>query len=134
MSTTYTDGTNEVIAEIWNKNGDHSEDNSQWLTDSDNGTNFKSEGSIVRYFRHPRYNGLNLCGRCNQVYDKHGWLEKEDKRVCPGMFVLTVLTNPVRYDAISEEEFYSKYRAKDMVRKPIKSKPNYNTGSYIPRD
>ena len=69
-----------IEAELWYKNGDHSQD----------GPHTK-EGRIVRYYRHPEYSGSAPCSECGQVLHDHGWIDtlEQGHRVCPGDWIIT---------------------------------------------
>lgn len=83
-----------VEAEQWLKNGDHSLDESVMM-DSEDGP-FKSEGNLVRYFRHPNVAGDSVCEICNCTMHVHGWIDParvntgnaEGRTVCPGSYVI----------------------------------------------
>jgi len=69
----------EVEAVQWHKNGDHPDDG-----------NPGAEGGVVRYFRHPRVPGDEVC-RCRSVMHNHGWIDTLEGGhiVCPGDFIIT---------------------------------------------
>ena len=69
----------EVEATQWFKNGDHPLDGEP-----------ETEGSVVRYFRDPDFNGTSRCPFCSMRYEEHGWLDVEaGSMVCPGSWVVT---------------------------------------------
>lgn len=83
-----------VEAYRWLKNGDHPEDGSTNIKCS-NGTIFKSEGNIVRYFRHPDISGKSKCLKCGKTMHVHGWIDstisidsENGEPVCPGDWVI----------------------------------------------
>lgn len=62
----------------WAKNGDHPFDGHP-----------SKEGGVVRYFRHPCFDGDELCTLCGRRYHDHGWIDqaKIGTTVCPGSVV-----------------------------------------------
>lgn len=82
---------NPVIIEAhqWLKNGDHPQDNC-YLVDSVPNP-FMSEGEVVRYYRRPEINGLELCQQCANTLHEHGWIDTLEGGhvVCPGDFIIT---------------------------------------------
>ncbi|MEU6058015.1 hypothetical protein [Streptomyces sp. NPDC047097] len=88
----------QITAHRWHKNGDHPEDGPA-----------DREGRIVRYFRHPDYDGQashNLCGR---TWHDHGWIEflGEGWTVCPGDWITTDVQG--RYCAVAPTVFEATY-------------------------
>jgi len=73
-----------VEAHRWFKNGDHPEDQCRIIKDSD-GNEFKSEGKVVRYYRHPYVRGDQVCGYCGHTMHDHGWIDTLEggHTVCP---------------------------------------------------
>lgn len=63
---------------VWRKNGDHPLDGGS-----------HKEGSIVRYYRHPLYNGQEPCTHCGVKLHDHGWVDQgpHGNIVCPGSIV-----------------------------------------------
>ena len=100
-----------IEAEQWFRNGDHSEDNSFRA-----GTYTEYEGIIVRYFRRPDTNGIDICKKCGQNYHKHGWIDTLEGGhiVCPGDFIITGIKGELypckpdifeqTYEVVSNEE------------------------------
>lgn len=78
-----------VEATQWFKNGDHPQDNCYMVDDVPNP--FMSEGSVVRYYRRPEMNGLELCQHCKRTLHDHGWVDTLEGGhiVCPGDFIIT---------------------------------------------
>lgn len=78
----------EIDAHQWFRNGDHPED----------GPRADREGQVVRYFRHPGYNGLAVHGdltdshrpECRNIMHDHGWIDSPQGGhvVCPGDWVI----------------------------------------------
>lgn len=68
---------------LWTKNGDHP---------LDGGLGMTSEGSIVRYFRHPEIKGTEGCSYCGLPMHQHGWIDQGPygNTVCPGSAVSVV--------------------------------------------
>jgi hypothetical protein len=81
-----------IEATQWFKNGDHPEDDSFRLFE-DTGTipTDPREGKIVRYYRHPDFDGKNPCKHCKKKMHDHGWIDTLEGGhiVCPGDFVIT---------------------------------------------
>ena len=73
----------------WFKNGDHPEDNCVDLI-SMKGEKFKTEGLVVRYFRHPDISGESECLKCGHTMHVHGWVGTLESChcVCPGDFII----------------------------------------------
>lgn len=43
------------------------------------------EGTVVRYFRHPYFDGSAKCPHCNDKYHNHGFVDRKGSMVvCPG--------------------------------------------------
>lgn len=70
----------EIEATQWFKNGDHPQDG-----------DLRSEGRVVRYFRHPEVRGNKPCQHCGRVMNDHGWIDTLEGGhvVCPGDWVIT---------------------------------------------
>lgn len=79
----------EVEATQWFKNGDHPDDACTLLFVS-NGT-LKSEGKVVRHYRHFNDNPQRPCGRCERIMAHHGWIDTLEGGhiVCPGDWIIT---------------------------------------------
>lgn len=58
----------------------------QWYHNGDvPGEDPNVEGKIVRYFRHPQYEGFSRCAHCNYSMHEHGFIDRSDAMVvCPG--------------------------------------------------
>lgn len=76
----------------WFKNGDHPEDRSVILIDS-NDKEFLSEGKIVRRFRNPDVPGDHVCSRCRNTMHEHGWIDTgpHGRTVCPGDWIIKIV-------------------------------------------
>jgi len=81
-----------IEATQWFKNGDHPQDNC-FRPFEDNGVipHVAREGQIVRYFRHPRISGTQLCSKCGKTMHEHGWIDtlEDGHNVCPGDWIIT---------------------------------------------
>jgi hypothetical protein len=81
-----------IDATQWHKNGDHPQDNTRTITPvPGDGAPFQSEGSVVRYFRHPDVPGNKPCEQCGRLHFVHGWVDtlEQGHRVCPGDWIIT---------------------------------------------
>ena len=76
-----------IEAVRWFKNGDHPEDGPS-----------DKEGCVVRYYRHPKRDGDDICdrqyqssGRCTSPMHLHGWIDTLEggHTVCPGDWIIT---------------------------------------------
>lgn len=78
-----------VDAHRWFKNGDHPLD-SLPPTDKIIGGE-RSEGKLVRYFRHPNIKGTKTCEYCGLPMYDHGWIDTfaSGYVVCPGDWIIT---------------------------------------------
>lgn len=87
------------VAIQWHENGDHPQDHSITLFDSETGAPFLSEGKIVRRFRHPDVHGDAVCWLCGFTYDAHGWIDPDNRKaskasnVCPGDWIIQIGEN-----------------------------------------
>lgn len=87
------------VAIQWHENGDHPQDHSIALFDSETGEPFLSEGKIVRRFRHPEVPEDSVCWLCGFTYHAHGWIEPDKRKtskvsnVCPGDWIIQVGEN-----------------------------------------
>lgn len=91
-----------VEAHQWFENGDHPEDGGG-----------KTEGKLVRYFRHPDKDGKEVHERCGKRWHDHGWIEAkylssqnpwdEGEPVCPGDYIIDV--RPGKYAVASKRSF-----------------------------
>lgn len=68
-----------IQAHQWFKNGDHPEDGGP-----------KTEGDVVRYFRHPNVAGKRKCKHCQMIMNRHGWIDTLEggHTVCPGDWII----------------------------------------------
>lgn len=109
--TSYRKKSVVIEATQWFKNGDHPQDDCvpvRRLGPNDPVTgdvrtqtgelvpdpvtdapSFLCEGRVVRYFRHPGVSGEVICPACGIRMHEHGWMEKEDRNVCPGDWIVT---------------------------------------------
>lgn len=90
-----------IEATQWFKNGDHPLDYSRTHAGFEDGQpssfspDFRQahgwEGDIVRYFRHPKIPGEQLCSKCNIRMHEHGWIDtlEDGHNVCPGDWIIT---------------------------------------------
>lgn len=87
----------ETEAFRWYKNGDHPQD------DCING---HPEGTVVRYFRHPKFSGDDVCSECDHRFHDHGFIDNGalSMKVCPGDWIVTT---PDGYVAFSDKVFNS---------------------------
>lgn len=94
---------NDFCAVRWYKNGDHPNDQTN-LINGENGP-FRSEGSVVRYFRHPDVDGDQSCKHCNHVMHDHGFLDsgEEGVTVCPGNWIVNC--QEAEYQVLTSDEF-----------------------------
>lgn len=79
----------EITATRWFKNGDHPEDN---LPPNDKiVSGERTEGAVVRYFRHPDVPGDQPCRTCLYTMHNHGWIDTLEggHTVCPGDWIVT---------------------------------------------
>lgn len=82
-------------AHQWHKNGDHPDDavteDAYALYDEKgevvNDITIRSEGRVVRHFRHPDFEGSDTCLLCERTWDDHGWIDLLNWTVCPGDWV-----------------------------------------------
>lgn len=92
-----------IEATQWFKNGDHPLDYSKDILEYDLLGNLVDtitkerrkelnwEGDIVRYYRHPKFNGQDTCNHCGNKLHEHGWVDTLEGGhiVCPGDFIIT---------------------------------------------
>lgn len=80
-----------IEAHQWFKNGDHPLDNCTEVKATDSGETYKSEGKLVRYYRHPAVPGHVTCRICETAMHYHGWIETLEggQIVCPGDYIIT---------------------------------------------
>lgn len=71
-----------IEATRWSRNGDHPNDGDPRI-----------EGGVVRYFRHPDYDGDAPHGQdgCERSWGEHGWIDTPEGgyTVCPGDWIIT---------------------------------------------
>lgn len=99
-----------IEAEQWFENGDHSEDNCKVFFDSETGQHFKSEGKIVKYYRHPDVHGDSDCISsipCKHIMHHHGWIDTPEggHNVCPGDWIIKGIKGefyPIKNDIFLE--------------------------------
>ena len=79
-----------IEASQWHQNGDHPQDGSHEVINSE-GIRFLTEGAVVRRFRHPEISGNQSCKHCEGVMHNHGWIDTLERGhiVCPGDFIIT---------------------------------------------
>lgn len=98
----------------WLTNGDHPDDNCVPIPEpkptaenDDPPAHFKSEGQVVRYFRHPNVPGESLCPACKRTADDHGFIDQGGSgyTVCPGDFVVKHKGNffPMKKEQLERE-------------------------------
>lgn len=97
----------------WFRNGDHPEDSCE-LIKLENGTQFESEGRVVRYYRHPDDHGLRVCVECGAMMHGHGWIDdpllsQREATVCPGDWILRGADG--HYFAVSLKPFERLYES-----------------------
>jgi hypothetical protein len=84
----------EIEATQWYRNGDHPKDDCTVIKLNDKF--IKTEGKIVRYFRHPQFPGESICQECHLMMSEHGWIDQPEEygqsRVCPGDYVIDLVT------------------------------------------
>lgn len=88
-----------IEATRWMKNGDHPHDDvMRVFEDTGKSPTEPREGAVVRYYRHPRGDGIEFCQYCNNTMHVHGWMDTLEggRIVCPGDFVITDI-NGERY-------------------------------------
>jgi hypothetical protein len=83
-----------IEATQWFKNGDHPLDETRIVTPVlGDGAPFKSEGKVVRYFRHleKMYGGERQCDKCGNIMHDHGWIDTLEGGhiVCPSDWIIT---------------------------------------------
>lgn len=79
-----------VQVDQWHRNGDHPNDESQFIKVS-GGSGFLSEGKVVRNFRRPDGATNEPCKQCGGDMAVHGWIDTLEGGhiVCPGDWVVT---------------------------------------------
>lgn len=80
-----------IEATQWFKNGDHPHDACHLVAAPRGQMAFKSEGKVVRYYRHPGVAGMTRCKHCGDIMHNHGWIDtlEGDHIVCPGDWIIT---------------------------------------------
>jgi hypothetical protein len=80
-----------IEATQWFKNGDHPQDACHLVAAPRGQMAFKSEGKVVRYFRHPLHQAFQNCEHCGGVFQDHGWIDTLEGGhiVCPGDWIIT---------------------------------------------
>lgn len=87
-----------IEAHQWFKNGDHPEDHEPFGDAGDSEIARKryqdylrTEGRIVRRFRHPEKNDHSKCDMCGNTMRNHGWIDTKEGGhiVCPGDWIIT---------------------------------------------
>lgn len=90
-----------IEATQWFKNGDHPDDYAEdqhgfergepRIFTGDERKENGWEGSVVRYFRHPKWPGDTRCGQCEKTLHDHGWIDTFEggHTVCPGDWIIT---------------------------------------------
>lgn len=118
-----------IEATQWFKNGDHPQDNSfRPLGDTGQAPMIR-EGEVVRYYRHPVFNGKFKCPHCGDIMHNHGWIDTLEGGhiVCPGDWIITGIKGeyyPCKPDifALTYEKVEKKKRkpTKEEVKDRIK--------------
>ena len=109
-----------IQAHRWFRNGDHPDDFSDRNPEKSN-----MEGMVVRYYRHPDFNGDTKCKHCGRVMHDHGWIDTLEGGhvVCPGDWIITGVKGehyPCKPDVFSATYESVAYEAVD---KPAPAKP-----------
>ena len=80
-----------IEATQWFKNGDHPDDNSEWISGPRPACKFLGEGKVVRRYRRPDKRGTQSCSECDSTMHYHGWIETLEGGhvVCPGDWIIT---------------------------------------------
>ncbi len=95
---------NDFHAVRWYKNGDHPNDNSEWIS-GDGDDRFLSEGHVVRYYRDPRVASDTKCQKCGHIMHDHGFIDagEDGAVVCPGDWIINCEEEV--YKVMSPDEF-----------------------------
>lgn len=90
-----------IEATQWFKNGDHPEDGGA-----------ETEGKVVRYYRHPVFNGTKVCDVCGNRFHDHGWVDTLEGGhiVCVGDWIIT---------GVKGEHYPCKPDIFDMTYEPV---------------
>ena len=85
----------QIEATQWFKNGDHPCDVSVLVYGAS--FEFKSEGLVVRRFRHPDISDDSECKHCGHIMKVHGWIDTLEGGhiVCPGDWIITGIDGEV---------------------------------------
>jgi len=80
-----------IDAVRWYQNGDHPDDDVLERVDPKTGEHSKTEGRVVRHFRHDELSGETHCRACGQILHRHGWIDTLEGGhiVCPGDWIIT---------------------------------------------
>lgn len=82
-----------IEATQWFKNGDHPEDRvgEECIDPLTGDVYLRSEGAVVRFFRHPDIPGTDQCSKCGRWLEEHGWIDtlEDGYNVCPGDWIIT---------------------------------------------
>ena len=87
-----------IEAVQWFKNGDHPEDHDHIgkgpfseIALEKYWEYTRTEGKIVRYFRHPSVPGTKVCSKCDNTMHNHGWIDTLEggHTACPGDWIIT---------------------------------------------
>lgn len=94
----------EVEAYRWFHNGDHPNDDSEFITLTQEEINvllkagihansepFLTEGKVVRYYNNPDDFSDRICSKCQNEMHIHGWIDTLEGGhiVCPGDWIIT---------------------------------------------
>lgn len=100
-----------IEAVQWFKNGDHPDDGTETFISPTDGKEYRCEGKVVRYYRHPFNSGEIICRQCNIRMHEHGWIDMREVEdgyvVCPGEWIITELNS--RYYPCSPDIFKETY-------------------------
>lgn len=81
-----------IEAAQWFKNGDHPKDDVlRPFEDTGIVPKVPREGAVVRYFRHPKFDGKEKCKICDNIMNVHGWIDTLEGGhiVCPNDWIIT---------------------------------------------
>lgn len=104
-----------IQADRWWKNGDHPHDHTRPIVRTD-GSEFDSEGEVVRYYRNPEHAGDSVCQQCGNIMHNHGWIDALEGGhiVCPGDYIITGVKGE-RYSC-KPDIFEATYEALDKAQ------------------
>lgn len=99
-----------IEATQWYVNGDHPQDGDP-----------RTEGEVVRYYRHPNDDEQRVCEHCGAIMHEHGWIDTLEGGhiVCPGDYIITSVQGE-RYPCkpnIFEETYYTEAEYSDRMKK-----------------